>query len=146
METNNPNFNTNLQIFSNQNPQIELNANTEQTAQQHEPQIELNHGTSPASALQPEHTYPAAKVSAPNAASASSGADTSHTSGSSNYSDTGSESEPEINYGDMDAIQEVIQSGGSRCGLVYDERMCAHEDPFDKTHPEQACTYQNYHH
>ena len=36
METNNPNFNTNLQIFSNQNPQIELNANTEQTAQQHE--------------------------------------------------------------------------------------------------------------
>lgn len=53
-------------------------------------------------------------------------------------SNSDSDSKSEIDYGDMNAIQEITQFGAGRCGLVFDERMCAHEDPFDDTHPEQV--------
>ena len=53
-------------------------------------------------------------------------------------SNSDNDSKSEIDYGDMNAIQEITQMGAGRCGLVFDERMCAHEDPFDDTHPEQV--------
>lgn len=61
-------------------------------------------------------------------------------------SNSDNDSKSEIDYGDMNAIQEITQMGAGRCGLVFDERMCAHEDPFDDTHPEQvrSNSYQIY--
>ena len=142
MQKNIADCNASLANFSNKNPtQLELSTNEEQLAQQHMSKVGLNHETRPTPELKPEHLDPASKVSAPNVPNASEDSDTPHTSGSSDDSDTDSESESEINYGDMDAVQKVIQRDGSRCGLVFDERMCAHEDPFDKTHPEQVCIY-----